>query len=62
MPWTFRAENSFLPTDLRVGEDLAHFGRAIDEIRLFLEAGVDGLFCDHPDIGVVARADFLGGL
>ena len=20
MPWTFRAENSFLPTDLRVGD------------------------------------------
>lgn len=60
MPWTFRAENSFLPTDLRVGDHLSHFGRAIDEVRIFLEAGVDGIFCDQPDIGLVARADFLG--
>ena len=60
MPWTFRAENSFLPTDLRVGDHLSHFGRAIDEVGIFLEAGVDGIFCDQPDIGLVARADFLG--
>lgn len=60
MPWTFRAENSFLPADLRVGENPAHFGRAIEEARIFMEAGVDGLFCDQPDIGVEARTDFLG--
>lgn len=57
-PWTFRAENEFLPADHRVGEDPARFGRAIDEARAFLDAGVDGLFCDQPDVCVTAREDF----
>ena len=59
-PWTFRAENSFLPADYRLGADPADFGRAVDEAVVFLEAGVDGLFCDQPDICVTARKQFLG--
>jgi glycerophosphoryl diester phosphodiesterase len=58
-PYTFRAENQFLPTDLVSGADPNDFGRAIDEDVIFLRAGVDGLFCDQPDIGVEARKDFL---
>ena len=54
-PYTFRAENRFLPTDHVVGSDPDAYGRAIDEQLAFLRAGVDGLFTDHPDIGVVAR-------
>ena len=54
-PYTFRAENQFLPTDLRVGTDPAAYGRAIDEHQAFLRAGVDGGFTDQPDIGVLAR-------
>jgi len=59
-PYTFRAENTFLPTDYRVGTDPADFGRAVDEDVAFMRAGVDGLFCDQPDICVTARKQFLG--
>ena len=55
-PYTFRAENNFLPIDYRVGTDLAAYGRAIDEQVTFLRAGIDGLFTDQPDIGVLARS------
>jgi glycerophosphoryl diester phosphodiesterase len=59
-PYTFRAENSFLPTDYRLGTNPADYGRAIDEDVAFMKAGVDGLFCDQPDICVTARKEFLG--
>lgn len=59
-PWTFRAENVFLPTDLREGDEPAGHGRVVDEMRSYLEAGVDGLFTDHPDLGVQARVGHLG--
>jgi glycerophosphoryl diester phosphodiesterase len=55
IPYTFRAENQFLPADYRVGTDAAAYGRAIDEQVEFLRAGVDGFFTDQPDIGVLAR-------
>jgi len=58
-PYTFRAENQFLPADLRRGTVASDFGRAIEEQVTFLRTGIDGLFTDHPDIGVVARAEFL---
>ncbi len=61
IPYTFRAENVFLPTDLRVGANPNDFGRAITEDLTFMRAGVDGLFCDQPDIGVEARAEFNAG-
>lgn len=54
-PYTFRAENNFLPADLRNGTVLSDYGKIIDEIGRFLQAGVDGLFTDNPDIGLVAR-------
>jgi glycerophosphoryl diester phosphodiesterase len=59
-PYTFRAENAFLPTDYRVGSNPADFGHAVDEDVAFMRAGVDGLFCDQPDICVTARKEFLG--
>ncbi|CAN7406089.1 glycerophosphodiester phosphodiesterase family protein [Knoellia sp. LjRoot47] len=58
-PWTFRAENSFLPVDYRIGTNPATHGRMGDEVTRFFEAGVDGVFCDQPDICVAARAEFL---
>ncbi|KGN39006.1 glycerophosphodiester phosphodiesterase family protein [Knoellia subterranea] len=58
-PWTFRAENSFLPVDYRIGTNPAAHGRIADEVTRFFEAGVDGVFCDQPDICVAARAEFL---
>ena len=60
MPYTFRAENEFLPTDYRLGADPAAFGRALDEVLVFLRAGVDGLFCDQPDVCIEARRVHLG--
>jgi glycerophosphoryl diester phosphodiesterase len=60
-PYTFRAENTFLPTDLQVGTDPTAYGRAIDEQTIFLAAGIDGLFTDQADIGVLARTLFRAG-
>jgi glycerophosphoryl diester phosphodiesterase len=48
--WTFRAENAFLPAALRRGADPAAHGDIAAEIKLHLSAGVDGLFCDQPDM------------
>lgn len=48
--WTLRAENRFLPTDLRSGEDPAAFGDLAAEARAYLDAGVDGITTDHPEI------------
>ena len=59
IPYTFRAENQFLPADYRVGADPNAYGRAIDEQITFLRTGIDGLFTDQPDIGVLARAAAL---
>jgi glycerophosphoryl diester phosphodiesterase len=54
--YTFRDENAFLPTDLRRGRHDAECGDARAECIAFLRAGVDGLFADHPDTAVAARA------
>ena len=54
-PYTFRAENAFLPTDLRKGASAANRGDIEAEIRAFLDAGIDGLFIDQPDIAVKMR-------
>ena len=51
-PWTYRAENRFLPSRYQGGDgrgDLA--GEISDAIRL----GIDGFFTDHPLTGVSAR-------
>lgn len=55
-PYTFRAENAFLPLELRRGADPAAFGDALAELESFYALGVDGVFADHPDIAVQARA------
>jgi glycerophosphoryl diester phosphodiesterase len=54
-PYTFRAENSFLPCELRSSADPAEYGNFAAEVRQFLDLGVDGLFTDHPDLAVEAR-------
>jgi glycerophosphoryl diester phosphodiesterase len=60
-PYTFRAENNFLPADYRTSAVLSDYGRAIDEQVTYLRTGTGGLFTDQPDIGVVARAEFHAG-
>ncbi len=57
--YTFRAENFFLPTDYRIGTDLTAFGDYAGEVTAYLEAGLDGLFADHPDLAVAARDAFV---
>jgi glycerophosphoryl diester phosphodiesterase len=53
--WTLRAENEFLPAELRRGTNPAAHGDLAGEVRLFLQAGVDGFFTDNPGPGVAAR-------
>lgn len=47
-PWTFRAENYFLPTEFRRGADPRAHGDLAGEIRAFHATGIDGLFSDFP--------------
>ncbi|GLY27771.1 glycerophosphodiester phosphodiesterase [Kineosporia sp. NBRC 101731] len=56
-PYTFRAENTFLPADYRSSGGENDFGKAIDEQITFLATGIDGLFTDQPDVGVFARSE-----
>jgi glycerophosphoryl diester phosphodiesterase len=58
--WTFRAENEFLPEDLRVGTSMAAHGKLQEEIERYLARGIDGLFTDHPAIGARARDAWTG--
>ncbi len=56
--WTFRAENTFLPLNFRVGADPGRLGDLRAEMKLFLELGIDGYFTDHPGIGSAALDAF----
>jgi glycerophosphoryl diester phosphodiesterase len=51
-PYTFRAENQFLPADFRSSAVPSAYGDLFAEIAAFRAAGVDGLFSDNPDIAV----------
>jgi glycerophosphoryl diester phosphodiesterase len=52
--WTFRAENQFLPAEYRSSSDPNAYGDLAGEVREFVEAGIDGIFSDHPDLAVAA--------
>ena len=52
--WTFRAENAFLPAEFRSSSDPAELGDMVGEVQVFLDAGMDQFFTDHPDLGVEA--------
>jgi glycerophosphoryl diester phosphodiesterase len=58
-PWTFRAENFFLPLQFRRGTLPAERGDLGGEILAHLRCGIDGFFTDQADLGVAARAAFL---
>jgi glycerophosphoryl diester phosphodiesterase len=47
--WTIRAENAFLPVQLRQGTDPAGYGNEAAEIAEMLALGVEGFFSDQPD-------------
>ena len=50
--WTCRPENAFLVGQFRRGRAKAEFGDYAAEWRMIADAGVDGVFVDHPDLGV----------
>ncbi len=54
-PYTFRAENNFLPTNLRSSANLADYGNLFAELGAYFSAGVDGVFTDNTDIGIASR-------
>jgi glycerophosphoryl diester phosphodiesterase len=61
-PWTFRAENYFLPAELRRGDPSApdfmrQHGDLDAELKQFYALGVDGVFCDFPAAALAARQD-----
>jgi glycerophosphoryl diester phosphodiesterase len=58
-PYTFCAENRFLPTNLRSSADPNTAGNSEEEMRIFLTAGIDGFFADQSDIAVRARDKFV---
>jgi glycerophosphoryl diester phosphodiesterase len=58
-PWTFRAENAYLPAGLRSGPASTASGDLQRELEAFLAAGIDGFFTDQADLGVRARAAYL---
>jgi len=60
--WTFRAENEFLPDDLKIGVSPAAHGDLDAEVRRFLERGIDGFFIDFPQIGVRVRDAYISGV
>jgi glycerophosphoryl diester phosphodiesterase len=53
--YTLRDENQFMATNFRRGTDPNAKGDIRAEVTAFLDAGVDGIFADHPDSVVDAR-------
>jgi glycerophosphoryl diester phosphodiesterase len=65
--YTFRDENHFLPACCRTGGHAGvcrpeQKGDAFGEYRAYFDAGVDGVFSDHPDTAVVAREEWLASV
>ena len=61
VPYTFRAENQFLYTEFRSSADPNAQGDMVGMIQPFLDAGIDGFFTDHPDLGVQAVDTWMQG-
>ena len=58
-PYTMRNENPFLPAEFRKGADPDAYGDAFGAFRAYFATGIDGIFTDNPDTGVLAREDFV---
>ncbi len=56
--WTLRVENQFMATNFRVGTDPNAPGDLRAEALAFLDAGVDGMFSDNPDVVVGALGEW----
>ncbi len=53
--WTLRPENRFLNVRFQTSVRGADWGDWQSEFSLVLSSGVDGIFVDHPDLGVAIR-------
>ncbi|MFF4321528.1 glycerophosphodiester phosphodiesterase [Streptomyces sp. NPDC001568] len=60
-PYTARNENSFLPAEYRRGTDPAAYGDAFGAYAKYFEQGIDGIFTDNPDTGLLAAEAFRPG-
>jgi glycerophosphoryl diester phosphodiesterase len=60
-PYTMRNENPFLPTEYRKGTDADAYGDVFGAYRTYFATGIDGVFTDNPDTGLLARQDFVNG-
>ncbi|WP_328791195.1 MULTISPECIES: glycerophosphodiester phosphodiesterase [unclassified Streptomyces] len=60
-PYTARNENSFLPAEYRKGTDPTAYGDAFGAFRTYFEQGIDGIFTDNPDTGLLAAEAFRPG-
>ncbi|MEU6252959.1 glycerophosphodiester phosphodiesterase [Streptomyces sp. NPDC047043] len=60
-PYTMRNENPFLPADFRKGTDADGYGDPFGAFRTYFATGIDGVFTDNADTGVLARQDFVNG-
>ncbi|MGW1490913.1 glycerophosphodiester phosphodiesterase [Streptomyces sp. NPDC002402] len=59
-PYTMRNENAFLPADFRRGTDPNAYGDVFGAFKIYFETGIDGIFTDNADTGLLAAADFNG--
>jgi glycerophosphoryl diester phosphodiesterase len=57
-PYTMRNENTFLPADFRRGTDPNAYGDVFGAYKAYFATGIDGIFTDNPDTGLLAAADF----
>ncbi|SEQ78204.1 glycerophosphoryl diester phosphodiesterase [Streptomyces sp. yr375] len=60
-PYTMRNENPFLPANFRKGTDADAYGDVFGAYRTYFATGIDGVFTDNADTGLLARAEFVNG-
>jgi glycerophosphoryl diester phosphodiesterase len=53
--YTFRAENQFLPLELRSSANPNEYGNLFGELKQFFDLGIDGVFTDNADIAKATR-------
>ncbi|WP_086725675.1 glycerophosphodiester phosphodiesterase [Streptomyces carpinensis] len=58
-PYTVRPENPFLPPKFRKGSAADAYGDVFGVFQAYFATGIDGLFTDNADMGLLAREDFL---
>ncbi|MFI6147937.1 glycerophosphodiester phosphodiesterase [Streptomyces sp. NPDC051109] len=60
-PYTARNENTFLPAEYRKGTDPNAYGDAFGAFKRYFEQGIDGIFTDNADTGLLAAEAFRPG-